>query len=289
VPKSDSIYLLIKSPNTTDYTVCQMYGVLTQDCSTKHTQKVGARTLSVDCNDNELSFQRTIAPGNFRPSPSRDFRDVLGAWATAVGLNGGMLSSNSSLVHVLSQLVVTNSPNTNTMPSLNKTLPSLSEALAVLSNSMLIKASINATFDNRTIKGAPIPLAVSPYKVMVKNQQYRSGPPAPYHKALYPILFIMFFANWYCLTYFLREMRLVVDFLEPQNLFSVAIDSPSESKRRAGEGPIGNHGDATWVLRRDHDQKLFFKQGNRRGMSGNGKRDGRVFIGFEKHTELDSI
>ena len=79
-----------------------------------------------------------------------------------------------------------------------------------------------------------------------------------------------------------------MDFLEPRNLFSVAIDSPSESKRRAGEGPIGDHCDSTWVLRRDHDQKLFFKKGNRRGLSSSGKRDGRVFIGFEKYSELDS-
>jgi len=71
-------------------------------------------------------------------------------------------------------------------------------------------------------------------------------------------------------------------------MFSVAIDSPSESKRRAGEGPIGIHGDATWVLRRDNDQKLLFKKANKRGLSGNGKRDGRVFIGFEKHSESDS-
>ncbi|KAH8654566.1 hypothetical protein BGZ60DRAFT_568372 [Tricladium varicosporioides] len=280
VPKSDSIYLLVKSPNTTDYTICQMYGVLSQDCSTKHTQKVGTRTLSSDCDADALSFGSTIAPASFRPSPSKDFRDILGAWATAMGLNGGMLSSNSSLVHVLSQFVVTNS--SNQVPSLNKTMPSISEALAVLSNSMLMKASINATFDNRTIKGAPTPPVFFPYNVVVQTQQYRSGPPAPWQGILYPILVIIFAVNWYCLMYFLREMGLVVDFLEPQNLFNVAIDSPSESKRRkAGEGPVENHDSDAWMLRRDHDRRLFFKKVGEEGSLGGGKRDGRLFIGFE--------
>ncbi|KAF4629090.1 hypothetical protein G7Y89_g9062 [Cudoniella acicularis] len=240
VPKSDSIYLLVKSPNTTDYTICQMYGVLSQDCSTMHTQTVGTRMLSSDCDATDpLSFGNTIAPGSFHPSPSKDFRDVLGAWATAIGLNGGILSSNSSLVHVLSQLVVTNS--SNNAPTLNTTMPSLSEALAVLSNSMLMKGSINATFNNGTIKNAPIPPIFLPYDVIVQTQQYRSGPPAHWQGILYPILIIMFTLNWYCLTYFLREMGLIVDFLEPPNLFSVAIDSPSE--RAADYEDEKQHGD----------------------------------------------
>ncbi|TVY41608.1 hypothetical protein LSUB1_G002181 [Lachnellula subtilissima] len=275
VPKSDSIYLLLKSPNTTDYTVCQMYGLMSQNCSTKHTQKVGTRTLNSDCDGTPPSFGNTIAPGIFHPKPSTDFRDVLGAWATAVGLNGGMVSSNSSLIHTLSQLVVTNSNSSNNLPSFNTTLPSLSEGLAALSNSMLMKASINASFDNTTIKNAPIAPTFLPYNVIVQTQQYRSGPPARWQGILYPILIIMFAANWYCLAYFIREMGLVVDFLEPHNLFSAAIDSPSESKRKAPtEGPVGCHSDVAWLLRRDHHRRLVFRKARGEGWIGGGKRDG---------------
>ena len=264
-----------------------MYGVLSQECETEHIQKVGTRKLSAHCGRDADNFGKAIAPRSFHPRPSTDFRDILGAWATAIGLNGGMLSSNNSLAHVLSQLVVTKPPGR--APSLNKTMPSLAEALAVLSNSMLMKASINATFDDRPIFDAPTPDSYFPYNVIVQTQQYRSGPPVPWQKVLYPILVVMFLANWYCLIYFFREMGLVIDFLEPRNLFSVAIDSPSESKRRAGEGPIGDHGDARWILRRDHDQKLYFRKANKRGLSNGGRRDGRVFVGFEKQGEPDRV
>lgn len=271
--------MLMKSPNTTDYTVCQMYGVLSPDCSTKHTQKVGTRTLSVDCDADGQSFGNTIAPGNFHPKPSTDFRDILGAWATATGLNSGMQNGNNSLVHVLSQLVVNNS--SGPVPSLNTSMPSLAEALAVHSNSMLMKGSINATFDNRTIKNAPIPPIYYPYDVMVQTQQYRSGPPAPWTGILYPILVIMFLSNLYCLTYFLREMGLVVDFLEPQNLFSVAIDSPDESERRTtGEGPIGNHHGVSWMVERDHDRRLVFRKAGARRLVGSEKSDEKNMEGW---------
>ncbi|TVY17838.1 hypothetical protein LARI1_G002684 [Lachnellula arida] len=273
VPKSDSIYLLLKSPNTTDYTVCQMYGLMSPNCSTKHTQKVGTRTLNSDCGGTPSSFGNTLAPGSFHPKSSTDFRDVLGAWATAMGLNGGLLSSNSSLVHTLSQLVVTNS--SNNIPSFNRTMPSLSEGLAALSNSMLMKASINASFDNTTIKHAPVAPKSLPYDVVVQTQQYRSGPPAAWQGILYPILIIMFAANCYCLAYFIREMGLVIDFLEPHNLFSAAIDSPSESKRRAPtEGPVGSHSGVAWLLRRDHHRRLVFRKADGEGWIGGGKRDG---------------
>ncbi|CAG8959736.1 hypothetical protein HYFRA_00001642 [Hymenoscyphus fraxineus] len=81
IPHGDSIYILIKSPNTTDYTICQMQGYLSPDCSTKHVQKVGATSLQSDCNDKDLSFAASIAPATFHSSPDPDFRDVLGVWA----------------------------------------------------------------------------------------------------------------------------------------------------------------------------------------------------------------
>lgn len=243
--------------------MCQMYGLLSPDCSTKHIQKVGTRKLSADCDADGQSFGNKIAPGTFNHTPSRDFRDMLGAWSIATGLNSGISSGNNSLVHVLSQLVVTN--KTDAVPNLNKTMPSLAEGLAVLSNSMLMKGAINTTFDNRIIKPAPIPAITIPYDVLVQTQQYRSGPPAPWTGILYPILFIMFVADLYCLTYFLREMGLVVDFLEPRNLFSVAIASPDESERRTtGQGPIGNHVGVSWMVERDHDRRLVFRKAGAR-------------------------
>ncbi|KAG9233315.1 hypothetical protein BJ875DRAFT_485252 [Amylocarpus encephaloides] len=259
VLKSDSIYLLIKSPNTTDYTICQMSGRLSPDCLTKHTQKVGAQKLNSECGSDEMSFKQSIAPAIFHSKPSTDFRDYLGAWATAVGLNGGEFNSNNSNSHVLSQLIVTNS--SGKVPSLNVSMPSIAEALAVSSNSMLIKASIDATFDNRTVPKAPTAPTLFPYDVIVQNQQYKSGPPDPWQAILYPILVIIFVANFYCLTYFLRELGLVVDFLDPQNLFSVAIESPDESERSAaGKGFVVHHNDAAWNLRRDSNRKLIFKR-----------------------------
>lgn len=82
--------------------------------------------------------------------------------------------------------------------------------------------------------------------------------------------------------YFMRDMGLVIDFLEPQNLFSVAIHSPSDSKRREpGEGPVGSHGNEAWALRRDHDRRLVFKKVGEGGPMSSAKRDGCQFIGFE--------
>ncbi|CAG8983046.1 hypothetical protein HYALB_00006074 [Hymenoscyphus albidus] len=199
IPHGDSIYILIKSPNTTDYTICQMQGYLSPDCSTKHVQNVGATSLQSDCDDKDLSFAASIAPSTFHSRPDKDFRDVLGAWAIAVGLNSGLLSSNTSLGHVLSQLVIpTPAPSntsTQTQPQtqklrLNPTLPSLSEALAVLSASMLLKASINTTSFTNTSFPFPLPVPRTslslPYPVRVQTQQFRSGPPAPWQGILYP-------------------------------------------------------------------------------------------------------
>jgi hypothetical protein len=73
-----------------------------------------------------------------------------------------------------------------------------------------------------------------------------------------------------------------VDFLEPQNLFSVAMISPSVSKKRTtGEGPVGGHGGVAWILRRDHERRLVFKKLGEEGSMSSGKRDGCLFVGFE--------
>lgn len=51
------------------------------------------------------------------------------------------------------------------------------------------------------------------------------------------------------------------DFLEPGNLFSVAINSPDESGGRVpGEGPVGNHEGVTWALGRDGDRRLVYRR-----------------------------
>lgn len=70
-------------------------------------------------------------------------------------------------------------------------------------------------------------------------------------------------------------MGLVIDFLEPHNLFSAAIDSPSESKRREPtEGPVGSHIGVAWLLRRDHHRRLVFRKADGEGWIGGGRRDG---------------
>lgn len=81
-------------------------------------------------------------------------------------------------------------------------------------------------------------------------------------------------------------MGLVKDFLEPGNLFSVAVDSPDESGgRQAGEGPVGNHEGVKWALDRDADRRLVYRRvgggglvpGAGQGRGEKGMEDGGYF------------
>lgn len=78
-------------------------------------------------------------------------------------------------------------------------------------------------------------------------------------------------------------MGLVKDFLEPGNLFSVAINSPDESGgRQAGEGPVANHEGVKWALGRDVDRRLIYRRVGGGGLVGAGEgRDEKREKGME--------
>jgi len=181
---------------------------------------------------------------------SNDWVDVATDWASGVDLNGGISDANDSISRLLTELIPTSY-------TLNPKLPSMAEALAVLNGCTLIVSSISVPFVHFYNYTEPIWNNPQPqfFPVALSYQDYASGGDQPWQNIFYLVLLLAFLLNILCLVYFLFNGSLVNDFLEPQNLFASAINSPA-SQRLAGScggGPEGDQLQAKWTIRLDED------------------------------------
>ena len=154
-------------------------------------------------------------------------------------LNGGTTNNNASNARILTQLALA-------QPRLSMLLPSMAEALAVLAGSTLVIGALDAPFIHRWIydKHVLVPGARVTFNGSIASEQYTSGHTTvvwPAMALFYPVLLLVFVVNLACLGYFLAHAGLVTDFTEPQNLFTLAINSPPSAgvAGGCGGGPKG--------------------------------------------------
>ena len=232
----DSIYLLITSP-TSSYMLCSIRQSQTPNCSTEYRASMSGGSLSARCEDpnDNLAYHRSD-PKATNGVLSRDWINVAVDWATALSLNAGISDGKASNARLLSQLI----PTTNI---LNPSLPTIAEALAVLACSTLLKSAIDAPFIHYWNYSTTVAtLAIPQYQgfhAIVKSQDYASGGTQNWQGIFYIVLILVFATNVFCLGYFLVRGGLVTDFIEPQNLFALSLNSPPSQRLEGacGGGP----------------------------------------------------
>lgn len=277
-----SIYILgkgdsaLNSSSDLDYFLCQLQVSQTGYCYTSYQASGQGAILEGVCDNSSV-------PGSMQyvhshpDVPTRRSLDVLnGDWpnvgtqmATALSLNDGTFKGESSNARLLSQMFLKK-------PVLDPGKPSLSEALAVLAGCTLLQSTMSAPFIhywNYTNDTAPNgflqPPVAQRFNASIIAQQYASGSNAGYQKAFHVVLLGVFALNIMALLYFLRHKTWYVDFSEPPNLFSLAVNSPPSEAFSSccGTGPVGKDYGVTWTLEQDQGH-LFVHRGTRISSDG---------------------
>ena len=250
----ESIYLLATSEDSF-YTLCSLRAALTPNCSTEYHVTMSGGSLSVKCPDpnSHLAYSKSQpkAPNGFWDP---NWKDVAISWATGLSLNSGITDGQSSNARMLTQMI----PKTN---ALDPFLPSISEALAVLAGNTLLRSSLNSPFIHFWNYSTEITTLQEPqyqaFNATLAIVDYQSGGNRSWQRMFYIVLAVVFVANVCCLIYFLISGGLMTDFIEPQNLFCLALLSPpSEDLAGAcGGGPDKEHFDTALNVRidRQHD------------------------------------
>lgn len=272
-----SVYVLSKGENTTsglDYALCQLQVVQTGYCYTSYQASGQGAVLEGVCSDSAVpgSMQYIhdhpdVPTSRTLDALSVDWPNVGWAMGTALSLNDGSFDGQSSNARLLSQLMLRK-------PALDPTRPSLAEALAVLSGCTLLQSTADAPFIhywNYTQLEAPNNTLPDPgrpqfFNASISAQQYASGGSAGYQKAFHVVLIGVFALNVMALLYFFRHRTWYVDFSEPPNLFSLAVNSPPNEAFSGccGTGPQGKDYGVTWTLEQDQGH-LFVQSGTRTG------------------------
>lgn len=278
-----SIYILGKgntteksTSSTLDYFLCQLQVSQTGYCYTSYQASGQGAILEGVC-------ENSLVPGSmqyFHDHPdvpitrsldvlNGDWPDVGTQMATALSLNDGTFTGQSSNARLLSQMVLKK-------PELDPDRPSVSEALAVLAGCTLLQSTHEAPFIhywNYTNDTAPNGFLPEPivqkFNASISAQQYASGGNAAYQKAFHVVLVGVFALNVMALLYFLRHRTWYVDFSEPPNLFSLAVNSPPSEAFTGccGTGPVGKDYDVTWTLEQNQGH-LFVHSGTRIASDG---------------------
>lgn len=271
VPQSDSIYILIKSSAITNYTLCQIRSFLSPNCSTRYNVSGTAEgTLSTVCEDpnDDQAYIRSVE--NAPVIKSTDWRNVASEWALALSLNDGTVNANSSTARLLSQLILT-APDWQGIMQLSPLLPSISEALAVMAGNTLLLSTTGSTFYHYWNYQANIlePGIHLPFNASLSSQQYTSGILQQWQGIFYVVLLLVFVTNVFCLVYFFLRSGLVTDYSEPQNLFSIAVNSPPSERLRGscGAGPESDQLNVPFHVGLEESSNHFFIKESDRGQS----------------------
>ena len=244
----DAIYVLAASP-VSDYILCSISASILPNCTTEYNVSVTGGLLSTQCADtgDYLPYNLTVLD-NVGPGVRHvHWAEVAAQWAKAINLNDGPNDDDSSNSRLLTQLI----PQT---PHLNDSIPSIAEAIAMLAGCTLLISGIDSPF-TYPWDGEP---KDQQFSVSLRSQEYASGPSQDWQKALYPVLGAVVIINLYYLFYFVKNRCLVTDFMEPQNLFTLSLNSPpSQSLQGAcGGGPDNDQLGSNWTVQ-ETDERHF--------------------------------
>ncbi|KAM3473483.1 hypothetical protein MY5147_004756 [Beauveria neobassiana] len=249
IQPTDAIYILGKRPKFQNYTLCELRSWLSPNCSTHfNISGISGSKMVAHCEDpNDIdSYRRSFPKDQGWALPATDWKHLAEQWRTASDLNGGERNSDPANSRILTQLALVE-------PKLPVHLPSMAEALAVFASSTLVLGSVGTPFRHYWDYNKPgnivgEPGAIHQFNASVITQQYTSGHVANWQGMFYVILGLMCGLNVICAGYLLKNRKLVTDFTEGHNLFSLALNSaPNERlKGTCGGGPEVSDMDVPW-------------------------------------------
>ncbi|KAL4804589.1 hypothetical protein BDV18DRAFT_26369 [Aspergillus unguis] len=254
-----AIFLLGASPEDVkpEYYLCRLKAKQSPKCSTRYKVTSSGSHLSTYCEeDRPLQYNKRV-PDVIDGTWANDWMYIAAEWAFTLSLNAGITDGAASNARLLMQFV----PQTRT---LNPDLPSVGEALAVLAGNTLLMSSANAPFvpfwnytDN--VLAEPVQQAIN---ATLRSIEYASGGTQRWQGVFYPILLFAFFTSALCLAFMVLEVRgkQITDFTEPQNLFALAMNSPSTSSLQGacGAGPDGRQLGERWYVAMEEEDEHYY-------------------------------
>lgn len=255
VEYGDSLYILAAAPES-GYVMCSLRAFLSPKCSTGYNASQKGGALYSHCNDPSDQFRydknHGDAPTGFL---NRDWVNLADSWAHAIALGDGVADFNASNARLLTQLIPKNY-------TLDPSIPSIAKALAVLAGCTLLIGSLDSPFVHYWDYETPnltIPQPQS-FKAKLQSNQYMSGGSKPWQDVLHTVLSLTLLFNCGCLCYLIKrflskDRGLITDFTEPQNTFTLAMNSPpSQSLSGAcGRGPSHEQFRIRWKVRHDEE------------------------------------
>ena len=90
---------------------------------------------------------------------------------------------------------------------------------------------------------------------MIPNQRWQG--------VFYPVPFLAFVTNVFCLVYLLLLAGLVTNYSEPQNLFALAVNNPPSGSMSGscGAGPEGGQLSVDWHVKQDASGHFYIQEG----------------------------
>lgn len=167
-------------------------------------------------------------------SVAKDWKDVGTGWIRAVALTQCITDANASSSRLMTQLIPV--WNNETGAKLPPSLPTVGEALCVLAAHTILASSEAAPFvpnsnytpeESERLREAP---DVGEFEALISYKDYALRGDRSWKGTFYVILVAVFLENCFCLVYLFWHFYYygeVTDYTEPQNLFALAINSPS--------------------------------------------------------------
>ena len=270
----DSIYLLGKSNNADPpYVMCSLRSALYPKCSTRYNASSSGGMLISHCEDDKDPLQY----GKHHPEApvgwvEPDWANIASEWARSLSLNGGVTDSNASNSRLLTQFILGADP---VLPKpayaanqLQPSLPSIAEALAVLAGYTLLLSTRDSPFTHYWQYLKNVPELLQPryedFNASIRVQQYASGSTQPWQNIFYIVLLLVFGTNLLCLVLLLAWPGQVTDYTEPQNLFTLAMNSPPTRKLEGscGGGPDHRQLMVGWrIMLHDEHEHVYLMDG----------------------------
>ena len=98
------------------------------------------------------------------------------------------------------------------------------------------------------------------FNATLRTQEYMSGGQHSWQKLFYVVLAAVFFTNIFCLLYFATRGNHITDFLEPQNLFSLSLNSPPSAvlEGNCGGNIEKEQFNAKWRVKHDKERDHLY-------------------------------
>lgn len=257
----ESVYLLATSA-TEMYTMCSMRVTQTTGCSTEYNASVSGGSLTSNCDpDNPAAYIKS-QPEAPDSAPAPNWVSVASVWGPAISLGDGIMSGDSANARLLTQLIPISR-------SLDPSLPSISEALAILAGCTLVLSAQDSPFIHFWNYSASVPTLTDPqyqaFNATLRTREYMSGGQYPWQGIFYIVLVVVFFTNVFCLIYFVVSGSHLRDFMEPQNMFPLSLNSPPSAVFDGSCGGSLNKEQfkAVWRIMHDAEREhLYFESRN---------------------------